>query len=407
MGRRAKGEGSITKRSLTNIEGKKYSRWQAELLLGYDNEGKRKRKFITGKTQAEVKEKLEEAKQQLRSGTYIETKETVGQYLDRWLKEKSLQLKERTADDYMYSLEKYVTPRIGRIPLAKLSPLIVQTMIREIAEQVSADRANKCRRILFGALKQAVRWQLIPRNPVEAVDPLKYERKEMKLWSASEVTRFLNTAREHRLYALFYLAISTGLRCGELLGLQWSDLERNVLHVNRSLGHIRGRLTVSTPKTRKGFRRVVLSPDVIEVLAGHHEQQAAERARLGTAWPDLDLVFTSTTGGFIHPRNLLRVWDKLQESTRNAWYLNMLEQGDQETAQKLKGGKILPRIRLHDLRHLHASIAIRSGMDAKVLADRLGHARASFTLDVYTHLFDEQRVNSAVSVQDLLRDTTD
>ncbi len=291
MSRRAKGEGSIVKRPLTTKEGKSYYRWQAELLLGYDNDGKRKRRFITGKTQAEVREKLEEAKQQLRSGTYVETKETVGEYLDKWLKEKTPQLKARTADDYKYSLDKYVKPRIGRVRLAKLNPLSIQTMLREVAEAVSADRANKCRRILFGALKQAVRWQLIPRNPVEAVDALKHERREMRLWSAAEVSQFLDTAREHRLYALFYVAMSTGLRCGELLGLKWSDLEGSTLHVNRSLGHIRGKLAVSTPKTRKGHRRVALSPDVLEVLAQHRERQNAERAALKSAWSDLDLIF--------------------------------------------------------------------------------------------------------------------
>lgn len=404
MSRRAKGEGSITKRSFTSTEGKIYFRWQAELLVGYDNEGKRKRKFITGKTQAEVREKLEEAKQQLRSGTYVESKETVGQYLGKWLKEKAPQLKERTADDYLYSLDKYVVPRIGRVRLAKLTPLALQTMLREIAEEVSADRANKCRRILYGALKQAVRWQLIPRNPVEAVDAMKHERREMRVWSAVEVAQFLDTARGHRLYALFYLAMSTGLRCGEMLGLKWSDLEGNVLHVNRSLGHVRGKLLVSTPKTKKGHRRVALSPDVIDVLAQHRERQNAERTFLDRAWPELDLVFPSTTGGYIHPRNLLRAWDTLQKSAREACYKRALEQDDQETLDKLKGSRLLPHIRLHDLRHLHASIAIRSGMDPKVLADRLGHARASFTLDVYTHLFDEQRANSAVSIQSLIGD---
>ena len=145
-------------------------------------------------------------------------------------------------------------------------------MLRGIAETVSADRANKCRRLLGGALKQAVRWQLIPLNPVEATDPVEHSRKEMHLLSAAEVTRFLGVTHSHRLYPLFYLAMSSGLRYGELLGLEWSDIRGTTLYVNRSLVKVRGALVISTPKTKKGQRRVELSPDVLEVLEEHRRR---------------------------------------------------------------------------------------------------------------------------------------
>jgi len=368
--KRANGEGTINRRP--------DGTWQGQVSLGYTLEGKRSRPTVYGKTQKEVREKLDALKRQSLHGSAPDAKLTVGVFLQQWLAEKSPQLKVRTADDYRYNLEKYVIPKIGSLKLSKLTPLKIQAMLRSIAEAVSADRANKCRRVLNGALKQAVRWQLIPLNPVEATDPMKHTRTEMHLWSAAEVTRFLSVAYSHRLYALFYLAMSTGLRCGKLLGLEWGDLKGTTLHVNRSLVKVGSKLVISTPKTKKGHRRVELSPDVLVVLEEHRRKQDGERRFLGEAWPDSGLMFPSTVGTYIQPCNLSRTWHKLQE----------------------KAGVF--RVRLHDLRHLHASVAIKEGMDPKVLADRLGHARASFTLDVYTHLFEEQRASSAVSIASLI-----
>lgn len=168
--------------------------------------------------------------------------------------------------------------------------------------------------------------------------------------------------------------MATRLRRGELLGFRWKDLESNLLHVRQSLVKVGSKLTLSTPKTRKGFRAVPLSPDVLEGLRLHRQRQEAEQAALGVYWPKTDLVFVSEVSTPLNPDNLKRVRNDLMH----------------------KAG--VPRVRLHDLRHLHASVAIRGGMDAKVLADRLGHARASFTLDRYTHLFESQRAKSAVNL---------
>ena len=305
MARRIHSEGTISERKDGTYEGK--------ISLGVDADGKRKRKTVYGKTQKEVLAKVDAIKQQLANGTFSDTKLTVKGYLEQWLKEKERQIKVRTASDYRYNLEKYVVPKIGGVKLTKLTPLKIQVMLSEIADEVSADRANKCRRVLHGALKQALRWQLITRNPVEAVDAMKHTRAEMRLWNAEEAARFLDTTRGHRLYALFYLAMSTGLRCGELLGLEWGDIRGETLQVNRSLIHMRGKLVISTPKTKKGHRRVALSPDVLEVLEAYRQRQEGERQFLGAAWPGHNTVFTSTVGTYIHPRNLARTWHILQE----------------------------------------------------------------------------------------------
>lgn len=358
MAKRAHGEGTISKRS--------DGTWEGKVSLGYDGQGKRKRRTVYGRTRQEVKGKLDNLKQQISDGTFSEIKLTVKQYLARWLTEKAREVKPQTVEDYRYQLEKYVTPVLGRLELSKLTPLKVQAMCGELADRISPQRANKCRRVLSGALSQAVRWQLISRNPCDAVKPLKVGKTEMQLWTPEEAARFLDSARTHRLFALFYLAMSTGMRRGELLGSRWQDIGESCLYVRQAVIEQRGHIVITTPKTEKGARRVALSPDVSEVMRQHRERQEAERHLLGAAWPDTGLVFTSEVGTLLYPRNFTRTWHTLQKNAR------------------------VRKAKLHDLRHLHASMAIRSGVDPKVLADRLGHARASFTLDVYTHLFEEQ-----------------
>jgi integrase len=364
--KRAHGEGTISKR--------KDGRWEAKASVGYKPDGKPDRKTVYGRTQAEVKEKLEAIKRQLATGTYTTTKLTIAAYLEHWLSEKQRSVKPTTAENYAICVNRFIVPRIGRVGLDKLTPMQTQTLLNEIQDASGAARAAKCRSVLNNAYRQAVRWQLVVRNPVEATDPVKEQPRDMTLWEAPEAARFLDAAREHRLYALFYLGMATGLRRGELLGLRWVDIEGNLLYVKQTYVKAGGKLLLSTPKTEKGFWAVALSPDVLEVLLLHRQRQEAERSVLGEAWTHPELVFASEVGTPLNPDNLSRLRKKLMMAAQ------------------------VSQARLHDLRHLHASVAIESGMDAKVLADRLGHSRASFTLDRYTHLFESRRAKSAVSL---------
>lgn len=175
--------------------------------------------------------------------------------------------------------------------------------------------------------------------------------------------------------------MSTGLRRGELLGLRWQDIKGETLTVRQTVVKTKGGgLRIETPKNHK-TRPVALSPDVLEVLLLHRQRQDAERALAadaGAPWPDNDLVLPSEVGTPIHPDNPRRTLNALYEAAG------------------------VPKVTLHDLRHLHSSVCIAQGIDPKMLADRLGHARASFTLDRYTHLFAEQRQRSGVSLLDFL-----
>ena len=208
--RRGQGEGAIFKR--------KDGTWQGAVTVGYDENGKQKRKTVYGKTQAEVRAKIDEIKGQLAAGTFSNTRVTVSQYLRQWLGVKKLDMKPRTLQYYKDYVRLYIEPRLGRTELAKLTPLHVQNMMKETAEAVSADAANKSRTVLMAALKQAVSLGLIPRNPVEAVGKFKHEPKGIVLWTPEQVRTFLKTAESHRLYAAFYLALGTGMRHGEFWG---------------------------------------------------------------------------------------------------------------------------------------------------------------------------------------------
>ncbi len=247
--------------------------------------------------------------------------------------------------------------------------------------------ANQCRTNLHTALEDAVRMQLLMRNPVAATKPLKAVLEEVALWTPAQMGVFIDVARSSPLYALFTLAIGSGLRRGELLGLRWIDVEANAVNVRQALKLKDNKITFGPPKTKSSARRIPVSNDVIDALKAHEELQDEVKAKLGGGYIDSGLVFATDLGTPIHPRNLERTWYRLQEQTRTR--LSNLSPGG-----------------LHTLRHFHASLAIRNGMDSKMLSERLGHTDVRLTLNRYTHIWDEMRFASAVDISSLLTSRT-
>lgn len=201
--KRAKNTGGISKRTITRKDGSIYERWQGRVTVGYDANGEQKRDYVYGRSQAEVIEKIQALRQKLASGTYSSTKLTVKAYLEQWLEEKERHVKPTAHEVYEYA-GRCLYPHIDRVRLDKLTPLQIQTAFNKIADSNGRAAANKCRRVLLGAYKQAVKWQLVMRNPVEVVSPLKEARREQTLWTPEEAARFLAIVRPHRLNALFY-----------------------------------------------------------------------------------------------------------------------------------------------------------------------------------------------------------
>src|SRR5262249_40765947 len=215
------------------------------------------------------------------------------------------------------------------------------------------------------ALSHAQRRGLLAANVAKLVDPPRPQRREMQSLSPEEARRFLKVVRGDRLEALYVLAITTGMRQGELHALRWRDvdLEGGSLRVTRSIQYVKGQgLRLSSPKTQRSRRQVMLSKVAVTVLARHREAQDRERARQGDKWQDRDFVFTSRHGQPIYATNVV-----------NRWF------------PKLLAAARLPRIRFHDLRHTAATLLLGQGVHPKIVSEMLGHTSIGITLDLYSH----------------------
>lgn len=228
--------------------------------------------------------------------------------------------------------------------------------------------------VLHRAFRDAIRWQAIARNPVEASDPPRPpERLEMTTWTPGQLHRFLEAARDHRHSALWWILGTTGMRRGEALGLRWSDidLDKGEIKVQRALVTGEGGKRWSTPKTRSGWRTVSIDEDTVAVLRTHKARQNAEKLALGAGYRDEDLVTAQDDGSTVSPTRITEQFGRLSR----------------------RAG--LPHIRLHDLRHTFATQALAAGVNPKIVQEALGHAHVSVTLGIYSHVDQTMQANAA------------
>ena len=378
--KRANNEGSIYARKDKNGHIVSY---RGVLTVGW-KEGRQLRQSFTAATKEEVRELTNRAVVQRQDGILPPVSTlTVGSYLDRWMQHKAGEVRASTLQSYRVIIENQLKPILGRERLDKLQPRHVDYLHKKIqAKNLSHRTLEHAHTLLHGALNHAVRVELLPRNVAETVKlPRRSMPKaEMKVWTTEQVSLFLEQASTHRLYALFYLALSTGMRRGELMALQWEniDLEQGVIRVKSNLVELKGEIQITEPKTRASKRLIPLAADTVAVLRTHQGKQAEERAQMGAKWQEHGLVFPTQVGTYLDSANLTRTFQQLTKAAN------------------------LPIIRLHDLRHTHASLLALRGVTPKVIADRLGHTNVSFTMQVYTHLYDEQRREAAPNLAELI-----
>jgi len=358
--RRGPGEGSVTE-----LPGRG---WMARLDLGYEN-GRRKRKALFGKTRAEATRKLNQALAERARGMPVAfPKQTVAQFLTEWLdKVATPSVRPRTATRYRELVQLHILPMLGRSSLTKLTSLDLQRLYTvKLAEGLSPRTVGHIHRVLHRALGQALRWDLVVRNVCDAVDPPKVIRTEIRALNPGEARRLLAAAADDPLEALYVLALTTGMRQGELLGVKWQDidLDNGSLQVRRTIGRVRGQGFVeSEPKSAKGRRQIVLAPSAVSALRQHWDRQFTERLGAG-ALPGTDtLVFCNGLGRPIEPQNLLY-----------------------RSFRQLLTRAGLPRMRFHDLRHSAASLLLSMGTHPKIVQELLGHSQISLTLDTYSHV---------------------
>ena len=370
--KRGNGEGTIYKR--------KDSRWSAAVDFGWQN-GKRKRKTVYGNTRGEVAEKLTVALRAQRRGLPMTAERlTVGDFLERWLLDSAKpQVRPNTFDGYERVLRLHVIPEIGHDRLARLTPQrITQLYERLLAKGLKPRYVRLAHAVLRRALGQAERWNEIPRNPAALVDPPRAERSEVAPLGAEEIDQLLAVAKGDPLEALYVLAVTTGLRQGELLGLRWQNVDLGVgrLAVRQQVQRSPGGWAFTEPKTAS-IRRVVRLPRIaVDALNRHRVDQLEQRLAHGPDWTDHDLVFPNSRGGPIERQNLVR----------RSFKPLLQHAGLRPTA-------------FHNLRHSAARLLLAQGIHPKVVQERLGHSSISVTMDVYSHVLPSIQ-NEAVDALD-------
>lgn len=374
--RRANGEGNIRKR--------KDGRWEGRYTAAYDPAtGKRITKNVLGKTQAEVKEKLQRAiadSQQLditKTSNY-----TVATWLNTWYEVYAEpRLQPNTKLYYQNYINNHIIPGIGSIKLEKLTTIQIQRFYNKLQKSGRVQRDNQValkdkslsprvvrgvHTLLSNCLEQAVAERLILVNPAKGCKLPKLEKKEMQILPQEKIGLYLAEADRRGLLALFYLELTTGLRRGELLALLWTDLdaEARTISVTKQVNRINGELVVSQPKTQNSIRTLAIPQQAVDLLTEEH------RKHLGNPY-----MFPSPkTGTMYDPDAFRRIHDKILKAI---------------------GAE---HVRFHDMRHLFATLSLKNGVDVKTLSGALGHYSAGFTLNTYTHATAQMKQDAADTI---------
>jgi integrase len=367
-----------------NNEGSIYlrrdGRWAAAISLP----GRRRITFY-GPSREDVRRKLAAA---VRASDLKELPDPsgllLGDFLDQWLAEVVRpSVRPWTYSGYEVHVRRHIKPVLGKVPLQKLEPIHVQSLLnRKLREGLSAKSVRYLRGTLRTALNQAHRWGLITRNSAALVDGPRVERFEIQPLTPDEARRFLASIKGHRLEALYSVALTLGLRQGEALGLRWQDIDLDLgyIRVNKQLQRPNGSFQLMEPKTQKSRRTIVMPPTITHSLARHREGQRQERDNANGIWNELDLVFTRPDG---HPLDGTVVTHQFHKLLAHAG---------------------LPQRRFHDLRHSCATLLLAQGVPARVVMEVLGHSQIGLTMNTYAHVIPELRRDAAQRMEELLND---
>lgn len=402
--RRAQGTGSIYKKTVTR-SGKEYSYWEASVTIGYDpGTGKQIRKTFTGKTQKEVREKMQAAAVAVQRGDYFEpAKMTVAEWLDTWLAEYCNDVKYLTRQKYEAVCRVHLKPAFGATRISNLTAPQIQKFYNELGRtgktaKKKDDKGNetvtkeplspKSIRLVHGvlskALNTALRLGIIRRNPAALCTTPKLEKKEINPLTDEQVKAFVSACASEKYGNVYKLIVFTGLREGEALGLTWDcvDFASGTLKICKQLQR-RGNKDELVPLKNSKPRYLTMPQGVKQILKQQYNQQTADRLRAGELWQgwqsakerETSLVFLKADGTNITAAALYQRYKHIAASIG------------------------IPNSRVHDLRHTFAVISLQNGDNVKTVQDNLGHATAAFTLDVYGHVSERMKEDSAARMQ--------
>jgi integrase len=373
--RRGRGEGSVYQDG---------DRWVATVSLGYGGEGKRRRRKVYGATKKEVLEKLGELRSRSPLLSDVATM-TVGEYVQRWLENTAKsRVRPTTYERYGELVRLHVIPHLGQVKLARLEGIHVEQFYADLERAKASDWTRRMAgTLLSNALRHAVQRKMIPHNPVTEISKPRPAEREMQTLSAEQVRLFHQGASEYRLKALFVLAVATGLRQGELLGLKWEDVDLSTgkLTVKRSLAEVGGEFLLKEPKSKNSRRTIKVPGYALDAL---HEHRKAMLAEGNLSAP---VIFCTRNGTFIRKSNLIRYTFRPIFKRMNKRLRKEAEKTGGEPQQ-------LPILRFHDLRHTHATLLLSQGHSIKAVSLRLGHADIGITLKHYAHVLpgDDDRL---------------
>lgn len=377
----AQGAGSIRKRA--------DGRWEARFTTGLDPvSGKQVQKSVYGRTQKEVREKLTQITTELDNGTYMEpSKDTLSEWLDTWLETYvKYSVKPYTMDAYQRSCNNYIKPALGSVKLAALNAPQIQRFYNGLLteKKLSPKTVRNIHGVFHKALGQAVKLGMIRSNPTVLCDLPKVRRKEIHPMEQGEIAAFLKAIEGSKYELLYRVTLFTGMRQGEVLGLTWDcvDFAHDAIYVNKQLQKTKkvGGTYTLVPTKNSRSRIITAAPSVMTLLKKQKSQQAQMRLLAGQDWKNpWDLVFTNDFGGNLSHFTVYKTFKEIVRSIG------------------------LEQERFHDLRHSYAVVSIESGDDIKTVQANLGHATASFTLDVYGHVSQKMRRQSAERMEQFIR----
>lgn len=374
MSRRGHGEGSIYHRA--------DGRWAGSISL----EGG-KRKTFYGKTRKEVQEQLKIALREQQQGLLLAgPQQTIELFLTQWLENRKGAVRIRTYERYEELVRLHILPVLGRHQLQKLTPQHIQAFYtKKLNEGLSPTTVNVLHSLLHKALDDAVRLGAVGRNASDAVSAPSRAHYEIQPFSMEQAQQFLVATRGHSMEALFVLAITTGMRRGEILALKWQDINfsQNMLQIRRIFTRQPGnRYIEAKPKTEKSRRSILLAPIVVTLLKQHRTRQLEAKLKAGAEWQERDLVFCTSLGTPLNPN---KVVDRFKTLLKRAE---------------------LPEIRFHDLRHSAATILLSMEVHPKVVQELLGHNQISMTMDIYSHVLPTMQKDAVNKLNNALQEKT-
>jgi integrase len=358
--------------------------WSYRLDLGIDENGRRGQKQVGGfRTKKGAQAALNDALSAIQHGTYVApSRQTLGAFLDMWIEGARNELALTSWTGYRDMIRRWITPHLGSKRLVELTPIDVKVWHSALLDHggvggrpLSVRSVQYAHRVLHRALADAVRWNLIPINPASGARAPRVQRAELTVWTSDEAARFLRHVANERLSALWVLALHTGMRRGELAGLRWKDvdLDDGTLTVAQQRTNANHEVVIAAPKGRSQ-RQIVLAPATVAALRQHRAEQLRERLALSEAWADTGYIFVEEAGQPYHPHS----------------YLTMFRRACARAD--------VPPIRLHDLRHTMATLALQAGVHPKVVQEQLGHSAINVTMDVYSHVPQAVRRDSARTI---------